>query len=71
QMEGYPNRVDPDKWRPLIMSFQQLYGLGDGKVAASALGQIDEEKYRALTKSDVIELPGDNDDKIVAAEGGA
>ncbi|GAW21172.1 hypothetical protein ANO14919_106890 [Xylariales sp. No.14919] len=71
RMEGYPNRVDPDKWRPLIMSFQQLYGLRDGKVAASALGQIDEEKYRAFTKSDVIELPGDNDDKIVAVQGGA
>lgn len=23
-MEGYDNRVDPDKWRPLIMSFQEL-----------------------------------------------
>ncbi|KAH8167356.1 hypothetical protein CIB48_g869 [Xylaria polymorpha] len=70
RMEGYPNRVDPDKWRPLIMSFQELYGLRDGKVAASALGQIDEEKYRAMTKSDVVKLPWDNDDKIVAAEGG-
>jgi len=27
-MEGEPNRIDPDKWRPLIMSFQQFYGLG-------------------------------------------
>ncbi|KAI0437593.1 hypothetical protein F4803DRAFT_537990 [Xylaria telfairii] len=70
RMEGYPNRVDPDKWRPLIMSFQEFYGLRDGKVAASGLGQINEEKYRALTKSDVIKLPGDNDDNIVGAEGG-
>ncbi|MGG7664373.1 hypothetical protein [Dyadobacter sp. BHUBP1] len=23
-----PDHVDPDKWRPLIMSFQQFYGLG-------------------------------------------
>ncbi|KAI1125703.1 hypothetical protein F5Y10DRAFT_246393 [Nemania abortiva] len=70
RMEGYPNRVDPDKWRPLIMSFQEFYGLRDGKVAASGLGRIHEEKYRALTKSDVVKLPGDDDDKIVAVEGG-
>ena len=28
-MTGYPNRIDPDKWRPLIMSFQEFYGLGE------------------------------------------
>ena len=33
-MEGEPNRIDPDKWRPLIMSFQQFYGLDAGKVTA-------------------------------------
>lgn len=27
-MQGALNRIDPDKWRPLIMSFQQFYGLG-------------------------------------------
>ena len=27
-MDDYRNRIDPDKWRPLIMSFQQFYGLG-------------------------------------------
>src|ERR1700744_2799103 len=31
------NRVDPDKWRPLIMSFQQFYGLEGGQVPDSAL----------------------------------
>ncbi|KAI0867574.1 hypothetical protein GGS24DRAFT_515161 [Hypoxylon argillaceum] len=70
RMEGYPNRIDPDKWRPLIMSFQELYGLSDGKVTASALGQINEEKYRAITKSDVVKLSGDNDDEIVALKSG-
>ena len=25
--DGEPNRVDPDRWRPLIMSFQKFYGL--------------------------------------------
>jgi hypothetical protein len=44
-MEGYPNRVDPDKWRPLIMSFQQFYGLGQ-QVHASELGRIPEALYR-------------------------
>jgi flavin reductase (DIM6/NTAB) family NADH-FMN oxidoreductase RutF len=46
-MEGQPNRVDPDKWRPLIMSFQEFYGLGD-KVHASALGTIAEDLYRTV-----------------------
>lgn len=44
-MDGHPNRIDPDKWRPLIMSFQQFYGLGE-KVHASRLGEIEEELYR-------------------------
>lgn len=43
-MEGNPNRVDPDLWRPLIMSFQEFYGLG-GKVDASTLAQIPEHTY--------------------------
>jgi flavin reductase (DIM6/NTAB) family NADH-FMN oxidoreductase RutF len=45
-MEGHPNRVDPDKWRPLIMSFQEFYGLAPGKVHPSTLGQIPEHMYR-------------------------
>jgi flavin reductase (DIM6/NTAB) family NADH-FMN oxidoreductase RutF len=44
-MTGYPNRIDPDKWRPLIMSFQEFYGLGE-KLHASKLGQIPERLYR-------------------------
>ena len=44
-MDGCPNRVDPDKWRPLIMSFQQFYGLGQ-QVRASTLAQIPERLYR-------------------------
>jgi hypothetical protein len=27
RLPGYANRIDPDKWRPMIMSFEQLYGL--------------------------------------------
>src|SRR3954452_4186729 len=45
-MEGEPNRIDPDKWRPLIMSFQQFYGLGP-EVHASTLAQIPEALYRS------------------------
>ncbi|XXG97279.1 hypothetical protein Hte_003575 [Hypoxylon texense] len=71
RMEGHPNRIDPDKWRPLIMSFQEFYGLGGGKVVPSVLGRIDEEMYRGFTKSDVKKLPGDDDDQIAVAEGEA
>ncbi|KAI2638817.1 hypothetical protein GGS26DRAFT_580611 [Hypomontagnella submonticulosa] len=71
RMEGYPNRVDPDKWRPLIMSFQEFYGLKDRKLTPSVLGRIGEETYRPLTKSDVKKFPGDDDDQIAAVEGGA
>jgi flavin reductase (DIM6/NTAB) family NADH-FMN oxidoreductase RutF len=44
-MEGHRNRIDPDKWRPLIMSFQEFYGLGE-KVHASTLGTVPERLYR-------------------------
>ena len=39
------DRIDPDRWRPLMMSFQQFYGLGD-RVHASRLGEIPESSYR-------------------------
>jgi len=45
-MNGEANRIDPDKWRPLIMSFQQFYGLGS-KLHASILGEIPESMYRS------------------------
>jgi flavin reductase (DIM6/NTAB) family NADH-FMN oxidoreductase RutF len=35
RMEGYANRVDPDKWKPIIMNFQEFYGLRDGKIGSS------------------------------------
>ncbi|MGC3944045.1 MAG: flavin reductase family protein [Chryseolinea sp.] len=44
-MKDNPNRVDPDKWRPLIMSFQEFYGIGN-KVHASALAGVPETLYR-------------------------
>ena len=39
------NHVDPNKWKPLIMSFQKLYGLGE-EVHHSTLAEIPEELYR-------------------------
>jgi flavin reductase (DIM6/NTAB) family NADH-FMN oxidoreductase RutF len=40
------NRIDPDRWRPLIMSFQHFYGLADGRLVPSRLATVDEELYR-------------------------
>jgi len=45
--DGEPNRIDPDRWRPLIMSFQKFYGLAPGQLHPSALEQIPETMYRS------------------------
>ncbi len=45
-MDGDPNRIDPDKWRPLIMSFQKFYGLG-AQAGPSTLASIPEAVYRS------------------------
>jgi flavin reductase (DIM6/NTAB) family NADH-FMN oxidoreductase RutF len=45
RLSGTENRIDPDAWRPLIMSFQHFYGLGD-RLHPSRLATIDEEWYR-------------------------
>jgi flavin reductase (DIM6/NTAB) family NADH-FMN oxidoreductase RutF len=55
-MDGYRNRIDPDKWRPLIMSFQQFYGLGD-RLSTSRLATINEDCYR---NTDVVPAQGMN-----------
>lgn len=39
------NRIDPDLWRPMIMSFCRYYGLGP-EIAESKLAEIPEEQYR-------------------------
>ncbi len=44
-VDGLPNRIDPDRWKPLIMSFQHFYGLTD-RVRPSRLAGVDEELYR-------------------------
>jgi flavin reductase (DIM6/NTAB) family NADH-FMN oxidoreductase RutF len=45
-LTGDPNRIDPDKWRPLIMSFQKFYGLGE-QILPSTLASIPEALYRS------------------------
>jgi hypothetical protein len=30
RLSGHVNRIDPDAWHPMIMSFQHLYGLRFG-----------------------------------------
>lgn len=39
-VDGEPNRIDPDKWRPLIMSFQKFYGLAPGQIHEPTLAKI-------------------------------
>ncbi len=39
------NRIDSDRWRPLIMSFCRFYGLGT-EVFSSTLAEIPEQAYR-------------------------
>jgi hypothetical protein len=46
-MDGDEDRIDPDKWRPLIMSFCQFYGLGE-RVWQSTLAEIPEAAYRPV-----------------------
>lgn len=46
RMAGYEDRVDPNRWRPLIMSFCQFFGLGE-RVHSSRLAEIPESAYRA------------------------
>jgi flavin reductase (DIM6/NTAB) family NADH-FMN oxidoreductase RutF len=46
-MSDRPNHIDPDKWRPLIMSFQKFYGLAPGQLQPSRLATIPEALYRS------------------------
>jgi flavin reductase (DIM6/NTAB) family NADH-FMN oxidoreductase RutF len=41
---GKPNRVDPEKWRPLITSFRQYFGLGSS-VHPSKFSEFPEETF--------------------------
>ncbi|KAL6693203.1 hypothetical protein J3F84DRAFT_396662 [Trichoderma pleuroticola] len=39
---GYPNRIDPDKWHPLIMSFTQFCGLKYKKITEPFANAVDD-----------------------------
>jgi hypothetical protein len=51
RMDGHENRIDPDKWRPMIMSFLELYGLRGNKVNESVLARISDEEYRSFSNA--------------------
>jgi flavin reductase (DIM6/NTAB) family NADH-FMN oxidoreductase RutF len=44
---GRSNHIDPDRWRPLMMSFCRFYGLS-GELSHSTLAGIPEEAYRPV-----------------------
>ena len=44
-VDGTTDRVDPNRWRPLMMSFCRFYGLG-AEVHPSRLAEIPESAYR-------------------------
>lgn len=48
-----PDRVNPDKWKPLIMSFQQFYSLGNN-IYPSALAEIPEHLYNSPDREKAI-----------------
>jgi flavin reductase (DIM6/NTAB) family NADH-FMN oxidoreductase RutF len=45
RLAGTAHRIDPERWRPLIMSFAEFFGLGL-KLRRSTLATIPEEAYR-------------------------
>ncbi len=48
-LPGEADRIDPDRWRPLIMSFCQFYGLGE-RLRHSTLAEIPESIYRPASR---------------------
>ncbi|XIA67615.1 flavin reductase family protein [Bradyrhizobium sp. TZ2] len=45
--EENKDRIDPEKWRPLIMSFREFYGLGDN-LHRSRLSEFPEELFKPV-----------------------
>ena len=44
-VEGAPNRIDPGKWNPLIMSFREFFGLTSEKLRESRLASFPESVF--------------------------
>jgi flavin reductase (DIM6/NTAB) family NADH-FMN oxidoreductase RutF len=53
---GHDDRIDPDRWRPLMMSFCHFYGLG-GRLQPSRLAEIPESMYRPPARRDAVAAP--------------
>lgn len=47
RVDGDGDRIDSDRWRPLIMSFRNFYGLGP-QVQHSRLGEFPEELFKPV-----------------------
>lgn len=47
RVDGDGDRIDSDKWRPLIMSFRNFYGLGP-QVQHSRLSEFPEELFKPV-----------------------
>jgi flavin reductase (DIM6/NTAB) family NADH-FMN oxidoreductase RutF len=56
-VDGTDDRIDPRKWRPLIMSFCQFFGLGP-VVHPSRLAEIPESAYRPRPAAVAEAAPG-------------
>ena len=46
RVDGEPDRIDPTRWRPLVMSFQRLFTLGE-EAGPSRLATVPEAFYRS------------------------
>lgn len=66
-VKGRPNRIDPDLWKPIIMSFSHYYGLGP-ELVVSRLAQIPEEQYRTpdIDRANIEALSDANLNRAVA-----
>lgn len=53
---GTEHRIDPERWRPLMMSFCEFFGLGE-KLRPSTLATIPEEVYRVPRAAEELTLP--------------
>jgi flavin reductase (DIM6/NTAB) family NADH-FMN oxidoreductase RutF len=63
---GKPNRVDPEKWRPLITSFRQYFGLGSA-LHPSKFSEIPEETFAPRGFQPEPGSPDSADTDILAA----
>lgn len=64
RMAGHRHRIDPDLWHPLIMNFQELYGVSPKKAIKSDLARIGEESYRGFSNP----IEGEGEDGPTVAE---